>query len=195
VTALEQLRLLTYGLVPATLLFCAISPGLVGVVYARGAFTSRATELTTAALDGFAVGIGTVGLSLVLVRMMLAVIPPMAVFRVTGIASVATVALAVPLTAVLGVFGTTLAIAAGGVVSVYLQVARLGAVFGRPWRRAAMAAAAVPVTALTALSFALVVLEREGPLDVELRAAVLLTACTAAVAVAARRLRTTGSAA
>lgn len=187
-TALDQVRVLTSGLVPVTLLFTAVGPWLVRIVYERGAFSPAARTLTTSALDGLAVGIGAVALSLVLLRMMQAVTPPKATLHVTAVATAGFVVMAAPLTAALGVFGTTLSLALSALLTVGLQVARLGFAFGAVWRRSATVNGVAPILAVTIVCLAVVALDRGGHLDATIRAALLTAFAFAACLFGAYRI-------
>jgi putative peptidoglycan lipid II flippase len=108
-TAVERVRQLVLVAIPVSIAFAAAGPVLVTTVFQFGEFGSRSSRITVAALDGLAVGIPAVAVSLVLFRAMQAVTPGsrVIVVAVTAVClnAVATVAGA----AGLGLFGVTLA--------------------------------------------------------------------------------------
>jgi putative peptidoglycan lipid II flippase len=150
----EQLRTVTLAIVPLGLVFAGLAPGLVSLLFEYGQFDSRSVALTVAALDGFAVGIAAVALSLVLFRMMQALSQLREVVAVSAVAVVLNAVLSIGGGLLIGLYGVTLSTSLVAAVLVALQVERLTPSLGREWVVQARRSAVLPVI----LSFAVAVI-------------------------------------
>jgi putative peptidoglycan lipid II flippase len=157
--AREQLRTVAVAVVPLGLVFAAIAPGLVSLVFDYGKFDTRSLELTVAALDGFAVGIATVALNLVLFRMLQAVSQLQDVVAVSLVAVVLNAISSIAGGLVIGLYGVTLSTSFVAAVLVALQVQRLARSLGDDWASDARRHAAVPAIASSALAVIVVTAE------------------------------------
>jgi putative peptidoglycan lipid II flippase len=187
--AFEQLRTLVASLVPLSLLFVAIAPQLVSVIFESGDFGARSRHLTVAALDGFSVGIAAVALSLVLFRMMQAVSRLREVVLVSGIAAALNAVLSVAGGVWLGLYGVTLATSIVALAVVQIQTGRLIGELGRDWAVEVLKGAIGPVAACCALSIIVVTADHQNALSESGRMAILTGAAigTALISVLRRR--------
>jgi putative peptidoglycan lipid II flippase len=187
--AFEQLRTLVATLVPLSLLFVAIAPQLVSLVFESGDFGARSRQLTVAALDGFSVGIAAVAISLVLFRMMQAVSRLREVVLVAGFAAALNAVLSVAGGVWLGLYGVTLATSLVALAVVQVQTVRLRADLGRAWAAEVLKEAIGPVAACCALSIIVVTADHQNALSGSGRMAILIGAAivTASLPVLRRR--------
>jgi putative peptidoglycan lipid II flippase len=172
--ALEQLRTLVAWLVPLSLVFVAIAPQLVSLVFESGHFGPRSRELTVEALDGFSVGIAAVAVSLVLFRMMQAVTRLREIVVVSVVAAILNAVSCVAGGLWLGLYGVTLSTSLVALAVVQLQTVRLASELGRRWAAEVFKSAILPVAGCCALSIAVVSTDRHGVLSESGRAAVLI---------------------
>jgi putative peptidoglycan lipid II flippase len=153
---LEQLRTLVTALIPLSFVFAAFAPQLVSLTFEYGQFDTRSRELTAAALDGFAVGIATVALSLVLFRMLQAVSQLREVVALSLIAVVLNAVLSIAGGLWIGLYGVTLSTSLVATVLVTLQVWRLSRSLADSWATEALQHAVLPAIACSVLSIIVV---------------------------------------
>jgi putative peptidoglycan lipid II flippase len=187
--AFEQLRTLVAWLVPLSLLFVAIAPQLVSLIFESGDFGARSRHLTVAALDGFSVGIAAVAVSLVLFRMMQAVARLREIVLVSGIAAALNAVLSVAGGVLLGLYGVTVATSLVALAVVQIQTVRLMGELGRPWAVEVLKGAIGPVAACCALSIIVVTADHQSALSGSGRAAVLIGAAVMTASIPALRRR------
>jgi putative peptidoglycan lipid II flippase len=182
-----QLRALTLAVVPLSLVFTALAAVLVELLFQSGEFGERSTDLTVDALDGFAIGIAAVAVSLVLFRMMQAIGQMRWIVTVSLVAVVLNIALSVAGAAWLGLFGVTLATTFVALATVALQIVALGGTLGRAWTVGVWMGVGIPVALSCAISLAVVSALQAGAIGGGARIAILLAAGAAAAVVLGRR--------
>jgi putative peptidoglycan lipid II flippase len=188
IVALQQVRTLVASLVPLSLVFVAIGPQLVSLIFEGGSFGPRSRELTVAALDGLSVGISAVALSLVLFRVMQAVSALREIVFVSFAAVTLNAVLSIAGAIWLGLYGVALATSVVALIIVSIQTARLAGELGMRWRRDVLKEALLPVAVCCGLSIAVVAANQHDVLSDAGRAAVLVgPAALAAAALAPRR--------
>lgn len=183
VTSAIQLRTLVSLLVPLSLVFAALAPWLVSVVLEYGEFGSQSTERTTAALDGLAVGIAAVAMSLVLFRVMQAVAPLRTLVTTSLVALVLNAALSISGAVLLGLYGITLSTSLVAAGTVQLQTVLLRREFGTAWVVGAFRAIVLPVVLCCTVSMIAVSIEHADVVSRTTRFSALILAAAAAFVV------------
>jgi putative peptidoglycan lipid II flippase len=178
-----HLRRVVAWVVPAALLFCAVAPWLVSLVFDHGAFGAASLATTRDALDGFALSIAAVALHLVCLRALQAAGRPRDVLTAAAVSAGIFAPAAVGLAATTDLFGVTSAFAVASLASIWVQMGLLGRSLGRGFRASALRDVIAPVTAATVVAATAIVCEHEGVISQGTRAAVLgaLAACALAM--------------
>jgi peptidoglycan biosynthesis protein MviN/MurJ (putative lipid II flippase) len=164
-SANEQLQTLVAAIVPLSLLFVALAPNLVSLVFESGNFNAHSRVITQQALDGFSVGIGAVAVSLVLFRAMQAVGRLRQIVFIAVAAVVFNAVTTVGAGIWLGLYGVTLSTSLVAIATVCLQTEGLVAEFGRPWSHRIYKSAVFPVIGCCAVSLTIVSISHAGVLE------------------------------
>jgi putative peptidoglycan lipid II flippase len=190
--ALEQLRTVVVAVVPLSLVFAAVAPSLVTLIFESGNFDTRSRELTVTALDGLAVGIAAVAVSLVLFRMMQAVshLREIVVVSLTAVVLNAVASIAGGIW--IGLYGVTLSTSLVAIVVVALQVRRLARSLGAEWAAKAFRHAVFPTLACSLLSIVVIAADHRDLLGELGRGLVLVTLAGLSAAYLGHRRRHVG---
>jgi peptidoglycan biosynthesis protein MviN/MurJ (putative lipid II flippase) len=147
-------------------------------------FDATSTAKTTAALDGLAIGIPAVAVTIVFFRAMQAVVPRRSIGYVCAIAVAINAVLDTLGGVTLGLFGVSLGLSFAGYAVMQLQGAYLMHALRASWREDFFMTAAAPVGLAIACSTLIVALERGDLIDgrVRLTLFALLAALTTGAA-------------
>jgi putative peptidoglycan lipid II flippase len=186
----RQMIRLTRVFAPVSVLFAGAVPLLVAHVFEYGAFNGRSSASTTAALDGFAVGIAAIAMTLIFFRAMQSVTQLRLIVFVCAAAVLINLILSVIFAVLLGIYGDTLATSITSFITMLLQVRGLSGPLGRRWERDIIKNTIIPVFVACLLALSVVTATRAHVLN---QVTALVAGLALAVALYAYMTLRTGS--